>query len=129
MVGTWVPLDDDGQNEDKTEVVLDGKFLLGTNKRASGIPTSLVIVGIDPATQRCTVWGFTSSGAVWGSTLALSGDGHLIGTPTRLDPSSDSRYEARISKEDQDTMKFEMVELPAGGEPKTVFESTLRRKR
>ncbi len=106
--GTWIANVDGKQFEDTYEPILGGRFLRLTSKGVPGFPASVTIVGVDPATKICTFWGFNAKGGVSTGASTLVADGVWVGESNAVGPDSRSSWRSRLTKIDDNTVKFEV---------------------
>ena len=128
MGGTWTADVDGKQFESKYESILDGKFLLFTGKAADVFPGSVSIVGVDPATKQFTSWGVDGKGGVSIERTKLASEGVWTNEFSLIGPNRSESSKSRLTKIDQDTVKFEVLEWTQNGNPQPLGPASIYKR-
>lgn len=128
--GTWISEVDGVQFEDTYKPILDGRFLQLTSKPAGEFSANVTILGIDPVTKKFTWWGYHADGFVSIGTSRQVKEGVWVGPWNARGSEASISSRGRLTKVDDDTIKYEILERTIKGDlPEFPKVTIWKRKR
>ena len=103
--GVWKGVDEDGRDLEERYHWILGKRCLQYNASGGEEGDVVAIIGVDPETQKCTWWGFGSSGLVAKGTMSLKADGVWQYFGEGIGVRGKGSYSCEPTLVDKDTLK------------------------